>query len=107
LTGRLPRWARRCCEHPDAYVTRTGGGLVLREVCPACGTELGAVAFETRVDALAAFRDLVQPRTEPTAATQPEAPVEVGLYWTPAPVGLTMPVEVLELQPQWGRRRAD
>ncbi|MDQ1483842.1 MAG: hypothetical protein QOF35_1918 [Actinomycetota bacterium] len=53
----LRRWLRRYCEHPDAYVTRTGAGRILREVCPTCGGEVSLVAFDSVEDALDALRE--------------------------------------------------
>jgi hypothetical protein len=98
----LPRWSRRHCAHPDAYVTLITRGTVLTELCPACGAELAAVRFASREHALAALRDLVgSPPTEPAEA--PSAAVQHELSWDD-----WKPPPVLALHPSgWGRRRAD
>jgi hypothetical protein len=107
----LPRWSRRSCEHPRPDLFRTGGGLVIREVCPSCGAELSAVMFDSVDEALDALRDAVSVASERAPAVQPvREPVKepVGeppraMIWEPVahpdPYGATIPALALEMRP--------
>ena len=111
----FPRWARFRCRHPDAYVIRSAGGRVLRDVCPTCCAELGAVAFDTPEDALNALRDAaLSARTDAAAGNEwsdyRHAPFDLVATLremtssSPTdrtePYDVSMPAEVLEMLPR-------
>jgi hypothetical protein len=107
----LPRWSRRYCQHPLTRLARTTGGRVLREVCRACGAELGAVAFDSAEDALDALRDAAQAARAEPMAVDPRSEPPGFMLWEPVtqpgPYGASIPSEVLEMRHvvRWPRRR--